>query len=79
MGSKSRQFGEVFSIAQGILRKTWGMELVELQQQVQEKFQIQEQEAQEPIHQCRSQVELVARVSFHRSLQKSFFASGVQS
>ncbi len=37
MGSKSRKFGEVFTRAQEILRKTFGMELVELQTRVEEK------------------------------------------
>ncbi|PSR84217.1 hypothetical protein PHLCEN_2v5505 [Hermanssonia centrifuga] len=37
MGSKSRKFGEVFARAQEILRKTFGMELVELQTRVEEK------------------------------------------
>lgn len=31
MGSRSRRFGEVLARAQQILRKTFGMELVELQ------------------------------------------------
>lgn len=36
MGSKSRRFAEVFARAQEILRKTFGMELVELQNRVEE-------------------------------------------
>ena len=37
MGSKSRRFAEVYARAQDILRKTFGMELVELQNRVEEK------------------------------------------
>ena len=37
MGSKSRRFGEVYGRAQQILKNTFGMELVELQNRVEEK------------------------------------------
>lgn len=44
MGSKSRQFNVVFARAQEILRKTLGMELVELQNRVQEKEDAKDKE-----------------------------------
>lgn len=45
LGSKNRQFNEVFSIAQETLRKTFGMELNELQQPVEEHESAQKEAA----------------------------------
>ncbi|KAI0791274.1 MAGE family-domain-containing protein [Abortiporus biennis] len=45
LGSKSRAFGEVFTRAQEILRNTFGMEMVELRQRVEEDPNEKEKEA----------------------------------
>ena len=46
LGSKSRQFNEVLSIAQQKLRTIFGMELVELQQHTEEKNDQQKEAAE---------------------------------